>query len=508
MNFLKNKSNRRVTIICVLIALTSFYFMHDDSVFKNGDLESASSIGSFEKLNKDVRRKNISNYFWSELKSQDSLALGDSIFTGPESSVTIKLSSGQLMTIAPNSLIKFKMKNKQMLLDIPYGSVQMDNVVDSIAISDCGQQYSIAKVNEPVNLKKTERCGSIAVSSKSVKIKSAFKQNSLASTVTEALDNVVDSVDSLASRELAAVPQLAASYDSPGLDQLKTTFKITNEKSQILKWNPVAESQGYNIEISNDREFKTFEKFTTSTSSFQIAKPSESFFYRLQSIGPNKQPSAYSEIGQVFFKFPSIKLANNKITKNYSARNSKDNAKVSVQLSWSKVPHASKYVIDPVGPIAGTKLNSTKSRSPASTIEVPSPGVYSYKVSAYDASNRKISSSDVGQIVYNKVFSLLAPVIKEGVNDKYYFTQQSLAKYLWLTWEAQGPERMFRVEIARDNNFTNVFRSLFASKDKILLTEDIPAGDYFWRVRTESQEKDQYSDWSNTENFKIKIGKN
>ena len=82
MNFLDNKQNRVVTIVCLTIAFVCIYFIQDDSLFRVSKSASAEKIGSFEQLRKDVRKKNIANYFWDDLKVKDSLIEGDSVFTG------------------------------------------------------------------------------------------------------------------------------------------------------------------------------------------------------------------------------------------------------------------------------------------------------------------------------------------------------------------------------------------------------------------------------------------
>mgnify|MGYP000921015396 CR=1 FL=1 len=508
MNFLDNKQNRVVTIVCLTIAFVCIYFIQDDSLFRVSKSASAEKIGSFEQLRKDVRKKNIANYFWDDLKVKDSLIEGDSVFTGVESTVTVKLSSGQSIVVSPNSLIKFSYKGKKLMLDIPYGDVQLNNIVDDIVIADCGESINLNKDRNSVKLKKSERCGSLKIDTKSVINAKNFEarkpRKDIMATFTEVAEaGVLGKIEGLFKNGSGAV------LSSPRLVATEMKYKATQETPQVLKWEPVEGALYYEVEVSSASDFTQFDKFKAETNQYTLNTLSPRIFYRVKAIGSEDLVSSYSELGRLSVEFPMIKLNKMKLVKEYKARNPHDRGLASTagDLTWTKVPYAEKYVLELVDPKTKKIVKKTTTRHPASALEVPQAGTYNYQVHALDSKGRKISSSGLGQVIYSKVFNILAPIIKQGVNDKFYFFQKNNAKYVWLNWLPQGEATgQFRVEISRDRDFTNIHKSAFTTKSKLLLTDQVQAGDYFWRVR--SEEADKYSDWSNVETFKIQINNN
>ena len=180
-------------------------------------------------------------------------------------------------------------------------------------------------------------------------------------------------------------------------------------------------------------------------------------------------------------------------------------------MKWTEVPNADKYVVE-VDKKGGDFSSPKKftSRKPASAIQVPGQGEYEYRVSAYNAQNRKISSSsNVGEIIYNKLFDMKTPAIEKTASSLQFFFQKGLGKYIWLKWvspEAKVTDK-YRIEIAKDQNFTKLFKSYSTYKTKVLVQDNLPVGNYYWRVRAESTEdKEQVSDWSNPGKIEINSG--
>ncbi len=506
MNFLSNRKNRTITVVCLLIAAICAFLIQDDSLFKMITSASSQSIGILEQVKKDVRKKNIANYFWEDVGRGDNLNAGDSIFTGSESSVIVKLEGGQTITVAPNSLIKFRTKNQKLVIDIPYGAVQMDEVLEDIIISDCGRDYSVSQQKGAINFNKSEKCGSVAVDTKSEVAVKEFKAQKLSKDIAESFleianQGILDNLErSVASEEAGPV----LSLQPPQFDSLNIRYSAINGADQVLKWNPDAQAESYEIEISNTPDFQNIEKFNPTTTQLSLSRLAKNVFFRGRSIGKDSQLSDYSEVGQIQVDFPGIKIKNPKLNKEYRAKNPYDRGtKEKFDVAWSKVPLADKYVVEVKDPKSAKTIKKYDSRSPASVIEVPKPGKYSYQIHALDAEGRKISSSDVGQVTYDKVFTLEAPVIVGETSNKFYFFQKDSGKYVWLNWTSSGEENRFRVEIARDKEFTQVVKSVFTTRNKLLITDQVEGGEYFWRVRKE--DKDEFSNWSNVDVFKVQI---
>lgn len=504
MNFLDNRKNRTITIVCCLIAIICGYLIQNDALFRMMSSDSAKPIGQFERLEKDVRKKNIANYFWEDLKLRDQLTAGDSIFTGSDSSVTVKLYGGQSIAVAPNSLIKFRTKNKKLVIDIPYGAVELGSVVDDIVISDCGQDYNLAQGKDTVVLKKSEKCGSVTVDTRSADMSKDFRAKK---TKKNFKDSFLEAAVSVIPTERTVAAISEPDLTPPQFENLDIKFSLAQGKSPWLKWQPVQQAQSYEVEISETPDFAQVQKLQAANPQIKLKNVNSNVFFRGRSKGRNELVSRYSETGKIQIAFPRIKIKQPKIFKDYKAKNPQDKgSKENFNVSWSEVPTAEKYVVEVKDTQSSKVINKVTSRSPASVIEVPQTGKFSYQVHALDSKGRQVSSSDVGQVLYNKVFSIVAPIISSSSVDKFYFFQKNAARYVWLNWIPQGEESHFRVEIAKDPEFTTVIKSALTNKKKLLVTDQVQEGDYFWRVRIE--DKDQYSDWSNTEMFRIKINSN
>jgi hypothetical protein len=498
MNFFENKQNRVITIACLLIALICIYFIQNENLFREKHLTSAEAIGSFNELQKDVRKKNIANYFWDELKLKDSLSEGDSVFTGADSSVTVTLSNGQSIIVAPNSLIKFSYKGKKMVLDIPYGGVEFETVIDDLVISDCGENIDLSRDNAAVKLKKSEKCGSIKMDTQSVVNIKNFEERKTKKDMTDTFMEVAET------GVLGRIQKIALS--APLLDTLDIKYKAVEETPLVMSWATVPGATYYEVEVSDTEDFATVEKYKSNTRKYTFKKLSSKMYYRVKAIGVQDAESSYSSVGKAIVEFPMIVMDKLKLTKEYKAKNPRDRgiASTAVDVSWSKVPYIDKYIVELIDTKSKKTVKKTATRLLASALEVPRTGQYSYQVHAADSRGRTVSSSEVGELIYNKIFNILAPVIKQGINDRFYFFQKSTAKYVWLNWIGQsGETARFRVEIARDRKFETIIQSSFTAKSKLLVTDKVEAGEYFWRVR--SEEGDRYSDWSNTEMFKIQI---
>ena len=537
MSFFKNKKNIVVTLICLLIILGCVYFIQNDKLFKSRNISSTESIGQLVQPKKDVRLKDDTSYTWLKVDATELLADGDSIFTGNSSSALVKLKNGQEIFLAPNSLIKLKFDKDQMTIDIPYGAVKMDKVVSNVVINDCGQKYALAQGDDAVALDKSKKCGTTKVKTRSIATVNKIKASQAKVEVTLDPPVVVapppapdPEVVHEAPVELPQPPPIVE-LTQPSVEKLALKYDLAKPtEPAVIKWEQVPSASGYVIELSDSPSFTEADQVNVVSNDFSLSDITKDKYFRVKGIsqqpmsGSQVDPSntdvantqiqttegPYSAVGKVEVLYPKIKLKNQKIVKEYKAKHSKDyGSRASFDVAWSEVPSATEYVVEVSDAKTGAKIDRKVSRGPASTIQVPKTGNYNYKVSAINSEGRKISSSGVADVVYDRVYNMVAPLIKQGINEQFYFFQNAGAKYIRLLWnsamssESQNP--IYRVEIATDSGFSNVTKSLKTKRQNLVLPGKIEAGQYFWRVRSEQGE--QYSDWSNTESFKVTVGK-
>lgn len=527
--------------VCVIGLLIGFYALHTDFSFFNigGRNASGETIGVVSTVESDVRLRGSKNIFWEIARSDDSIIQGDSLFVGPNSSIVVNFEDGTSITIGANSLIKFKAEGDKIKLNLQYGSIKSQNLPAKLVLDDCRKSLDIqsTKGDTDLEISKTSKCGKIQVKTK----KGDIKVNDEVVTKTKSLivaplpivklidkpiiNEAIVKLESLPAVEVAKINEMKP-YDvqkkieaetkpllPPQLLRQKARIIVNKNKIPAASWLKAENAKEYILETADNPEFTNLVVSRTSDSISKIENlTGDQVYYRLKSVGYNNATSEYSQTGQIELAYPSIKIKRDRIVYDYIAKSSKDVGPAKkFNVKWTDVPNADKYVVE-VDTKTGDFSNATSytTREPASAIKIPGQGQYKYRVSAYSKAERKISStSKFGEVIYNRLFNIKTPEIEKTASSLQFFFQKGLGKYIWLKWIAPENKKSdtFRVEIAKDENFSSLFKAYSTSKNKVLLQENIPAGQYFWRVRAESgEDKEQVSDWSKLGYLEINSG--
>ncbi len=517
----QNRNDIYTTIVCLLIIALGAYFLKTDfSFFSLGrDIQLSEIIGQIDKVKSEVRHRSTKNIFWINSSEKDVLTFGDSIFVGSDSQTEIKFSDGSKIKIGPNSLVKFRMDDKKIKLSLQYGTIKSDRLPTGLILDDCGQSLEIASDNGDVEIGKKNACGkikvksktgSVTVNKKNVEFDGSFRsRKSLAKLFEKPPEQIIapsevttPQSNTVVEYKLALPPQLTSE---------KSNYLVSNKNPLILRWQYADNAKEYIVEYSSTPDFsEKVEQRSIQNESLVESIQSDKIYYRLKSVSENNLESAYSQVGEVSIRYPTIKLKEPKQNYDYFARNSKDNGKAKeFKIDWNAVPNAKKYVVQVNDESNVQAPKRIVSRKPASIVKIPQSGRYNYKVTAYDAQNRQISSTtDAGEIVYNRIFDLVTPYIENSVESMSYYFQKGLGKFMWLKWNTEQNASRYKVEIAKDKAFTQIYKAYITKNKKMLLKDNFPQGQYFWRVRSEVNEdsKNQVSDWSNSALIEIKSG--
>lgn len=494
----QNTSNKKKLsiIVALLFLLISGFLLSTDGLFSWNNTVEKNAIGKLYEPSKDVRRKLDSGYSWSKAKNDESLLEGDSIFTGAESTAQVKLINGHEIKVSPNSLVKISLKDNRLTLDIPYGDIHFENSAGEVVINDCGKQLLIAAGDNSAVISKGKDCGSIKVKTKSPITAAHLKAQAIA----------VELDESVAIQDLNKVKK-TLDLSAPKLENKETVLDLGKQEEIPVKWTSVENAKVYIIETSPTPDFSSqVKRLEVQDIQFVIQDFHEDTYYRVQATDGESATSSYSEVGFVKVKYPAISFNQNRIKKEFQAKTPSDlGPQQKIDISWSKVPQADTYLVEVKDAKGKKQVFKQSSRMPSSTIKIPQVGNYKYTVKAIDAKGRQISSSGVGEVIYERVLTLLAPVIKNEMNQKFYFFQKGVAKYIPLNWILDsGSAEKYRVEVAKDPGFDDVVKSMLTSKKSLVFPSNLDSGDYYWRVRSENQ--DGYSLWSNVESFKVKVG--
>jgi hypothetical protein len=273
-----------------------------------------------------------------------------------------------------------------------------------------------------------------------------------------------------------------------------------------LEWQKVPDAEFYTLDIADNEAFAGSIQNKVIDTHFEFRPQSGGNYYFKVKAGTSKGvESSTSPVVQLALTYPAIQLNNKLLQATYTAKSSKDEGlKKKFDVSWSPVAAADKYVVEIDKDPKFSKPISSISRKPSSVISVPQTGNFLYRVSAYDKTGRKISSTATpGEIDYRKVFNMAKPTVDTSVKNMSYYFQRNFAQFIWLKWTSTSTDdrKSYRLEIAKNSSFTEVI-SAFKTKDpKYLIRSKLDEGEYFWRVRSENES--QFSDWSDSGYFKI-----
>ncbi len=511
--------------------------------FGSNSTSDEATIGNITSLSADVRHKSKSDYFWQEMNLKTKIAKGDSIFTGNKSSSEVTLDDGKLLKISQNSLVHFSTNKDQLVVDLAFGNVSASGLDKTLVISDCGQKYTIDTNQASFNLTKTEKCGSFNIQVKTgavnvnkqkvSKVQTKIKKQKF--TISEAFNkpeplNVLlpqqQSLFKAVPEAVEAEPIIAEHSDlpetaesKPELPEIIETPSITEpvktgllapeflqkDRQVILKsttqvkfsWKHIPEAEQYRIETSTNPEFTEPTVTVTPENNYEF-KPTETgiFYFRLSAQAQKFENSPFSKAKIVKTVIPSIIVDQLKIEDAYKARSPADiGQSKKFPLKWNSIPTAKKYTIEVDTEKDFKSASKTIVSKPEGYLQVPQTGNYYFRVSAVDKANRQISSMpSLGEITYKKINQISGPLINSAYKSLSYYFQKEFGQFIWLRWKPLKASSKYRLEVSQDAEFKKLNYAYATADTQFLIKSKVPKGEYFWRVRSESE--DPPSTWS------------
>lgn len=116
----------KILIGVSLLGMATFlYFLINDAwMHKRSNDGLREKIGTVTELKLDVRRRSKDEFIWLPIEKRLPVFQGDSIFTGAQSTTTIKLDSGIKLVVDPDSLIVLEQSSDAMKLDLKFGQLR------------------------------------------------------------------------------------------------------------------------------------------------------------------------------------------------------------------------------------------------------------------------------------------------------------------------------------------------------------------------------------------------
>ncbi len=137
-----------------------FLFLHllnDDSLFEKTKEANGKKIGNITKPIQDVRRRTKNEFSWLPINNNDLVFLGDSIYTGDKSTVTVSLDNGVNLLVDPDSLVVLDPNSDDVKLNLKFGNVKgklANNTNSSINLNINDQELKLDGASVEFTLEK------------------------------------------------------------------------------------------------------------------------------------------------------------------------------------------------------------------------------------------------------------------------------------------------------------------------------------------------------------------
>lgn len=282
--------------------------------------------------------------------------------------------------------------------------------------------------------------------------------------------------------------------------------KPASPTSPKLAWKPVTNSNGYKVEIARDPSFKQVKQLYVARTHvlWSEYRPGK-FYYRVFAKGEKGILSDASEIGTI--EIPMSGLVLNPI-RNVSSVGSEQGPK-KAPVSWNQIPEAKSYLVQVDTKQDFSSAQKIEIANNQGNIVLPGPGRYNVRVQARDEENNPLSDfSNIQQILYSNRPPLMPPKLIEPFNNASIFLQTASEPFIWLEWNKVPGASAYRVEVSNRADFSELILSKIVSSNRYLVKDRMPLGKLYWRVRAETKEDLEISEWAQRSEFTLYHQKN
>jgi hypothetical protein len=495
-----SKFDKFLLFLAIGIFLFAGYLLWDDSILFGGSDSTAglTAVGEVRLTKNDVRRKSKRNFSWSGLDTNSRLFSGDSLFTGKFSELQLKLDDGTEMTISENTLIVLEKSSTALNLDLKYGEVDRIETQTKIVLNQGGEKSEFTGTqNSVLSIKSKEGKAVLKVLAGEVKVKSKAGEQKIVAASKN------DNIQLDKPKPVIKAPKLLSPFNNA--IYLLESKKLLGEDGQFkisdleFKWQNISENAPGSVffQVARDKEFKdvVFKKELTES---QIALkdkdvPREGkYFWRVGAMSDVGRQAMYSTPHLVSLqKDPQLALT-------YPPNQAKfwiNKNKPAQKFSWVGNSLSKSYEIE-IGKDAEFKEVVLKQTVNADKFEwnnVPSLGKYYWRIKTALAAppaqeftlieNRNpvalLPAANTTLIL--KDFKVILPEEKmEIVDSKPKGTD---FEFKWETGEFA--ESIIEFSTKSDFKDPKEIKFSIRVKEGPAKLKELPAGDFFWRVRGE-----------------------
>lgn len=494
------KLDRTILLVAIVMLFTSLgLILDEDILFSVGKRENANleKIGSTKISENDVRRRFKTNFSWANLKQDNEVYQGDSIFTGDASQAVIVTNNNEEIIISSNSLVVINTRKDSILLNMEYGSVQgkigkdsklliaSDNKITELTGSDATLKLDMQKGKRLI----------VNVLAGEVKLKSDKGTQTLNKDQAAELGDKLEMIDPDKARIDLISP--FANKRLRGKEVENLTF---NWKSSF----PFAE---YEVEVSNDPQFKkVLVKEKTGQNYFKPKNlpEGEALYWRVKAKVAKKNIVTSSESMTFFVATsapPQLNAPGQDQKFDWVDEGLGESEGLALNFDWTPTTEYPKFELqiardDKFLNLVATEMMKGKSW----TSPVLKPGAYYWRVRGWETSPGQWSVLSRFFIIKKASDYIRAPKIMTK-NDQFLLRTKDNASSIKVLaakdaqkiaplvealpvfqWEEMNNVVQYKMEISKSPDFKEVRLRASINNSKFTWKNPSP-GEYYWRVQ-------------------------
>lgn len=279
--------------------------------------------------------------------------------------------------------------------------------------------------------------------------------------------------------ELSAVPADQISYYVEAIPQ--------------LAWNTIVGASSYEIEIASDKEFtKIWQRAESPTTRYRWSGVRlGDYFWRIRSLSAGNRRGPFTEPQPLRVRLATPQnLTNEKTVEEVTALTQMDSAPAPFLLRWTPTLLTSRYEVEFDKDPKLKKPLKVITANPFKKVQAPSAGTYFWRVRALDSNGNAVTDwTETFRYDFSRVY--LSPETTKELKALYPNNETIMLigkgeikiNFRWVTPIKTGK---LRFQLSDSPEFTNTRLDFLTDKDFFLFREEIPDGNWYWRLRVEN----------------------
>lgn len=526
-----NRSDQIIFFLALIgIGVFSYLTANESLLFRTETKIDAPVFGRVTNISNDVRHKKTKQLQWKSARSPSLIHLGDSIFTGPDSTAKVELQGGSQFDVSPNSMIYFDRNASNFTLNLEFGSIdgRLNAGKLNLKIGNQSLELNSASGGE-ISLTKSSTGEGYDIQSKS----GTFDINSPLGSDTLAGGHGLSIAGNLKEKKNSEKQKLALEEVLKKRKEKERLAKEAAEKAKIIKsefvWIKPEANSDFEIKLDANRnpieipkvmiewraspnpekfvlEFAKTPDFASPLTSATLASnvwtapelPAGDYYVRVrpETVLDNwSSPLGFSMVMGKPKPLPAPILVTQEVS--YQWPN-----KEPVRLEWKKVAKAKKYKVE-ISDRVDFKTQPQVVEASETSLLIPPPGMGRryFRVNAEAASGLPGIKSKVGYITVSSDRPVMNAVESIDVLGTSPDTPPP-AQDVQLEWKNLGESSTYEVQVSKDSDFTDAQTIQVKSPTSQLKIRS--PGKYFSRVRAVSETGAALTEFSEAKSFNYK----